>query len=242
MRTRAVLLLALMPALASAQQNPPPERTVVVSANATVEREPERAVVLLAVESTGTTARLAAQANATKMDAMLAALRRLGLSGPNVRTTNYELIPEYARPTREEELRGANVQPKIIGYRARNMVQVTVDTIARVGNVIDTAIQAGGNRVASLQFELKNPDAARLDALKLAVAKARAEAEAMATAAGQRLGLPLNITTSAYPIPMYRRGVEMAMDAAVQAPPTPIEGGTLTIGANVTITYRLEGN
>src|SRR6185503_16504936 len=94
------ILLALavpVPAVGLGQQPlPPPERTITVNANATVEREPERAVILLAVESPATTAKVAAQANATKMDALIAALRRLGISGPLIRTVSYQLQPEYA--------------------------------------------------------------------------------------------------------------------------------------------------
>ena len=230
------VLAAALPLQAGAQQTAPPERTVVVSASATVEREPERAVVMLAVESTGQTARAASQANATRMEAVVAALRRLGLTGRAVRTMAFELHPEYARQDRTSE----GVQPRIIGYRASNMVQVTVDTVARVGGVIDAAIAAGANRVANLHFELRDPQAARTEALRLAVAKARSEAEAMTQAAGERLGAVLNMTTGGYAIPRYAAAMDMA-EVRMAAAPTPIEAGTLSVVANVTITFRLEG-
>jgi uncharacterized protein len=234
------ILLALavaVPAVGVAQQQPPPtERTVTVNANATVEREPERAVILLAVESPATTAQAAAQANATKMDALIAALRRRGISGPLIRTVSYQLQPEYARD-RAPTTQGP---PRIVGYRAVNMVQVTVDTVARAGGVIDAAIQAGANRVAGLSFELKDPQAARNEALRLAITRARAEAEVMAEAAGQRLGLPLNISTGGYAVPRYARQMDMVSESMAQAAPTPIEAGTLTVQANVTIIYKLE--
>lgn len=233
------VLLVALPLQARAQQpDRPGERTVVVSATATVEREPERAVVLLAVESTGQTARAATQANATRMDAVIAALRRLGLSGRNVRTTSYQLHPEYARQDRGNEA----APPRIIGYRASNMVQVTVDTIARVGGVIDAAIAAGANRVANLHFELRDPQAARTEALRLAVARARSEAEAMAQAGGGRLGPVLNMTTGSFAIPRYAADMAVAEMRMAQAAPTPIEPGTLSVMANVTVTFRLEGS
>jgi uncharacterized protein YggE len=198
----------------------PPERTVVVSATATVERDPERAELLLAVESTGATAQQATQANATRMDALVAEVRRRGITPAQVRTVSYQLTPEYARSpqTQVPERQGP---PRIIGYRAAN-------------------IQAGANRVAGLRFELRDPQSARLEALRLAVARARAEAEAMALAAGQRLGPPLNMNTHG---PIEPRAFEVAtarMADVMQAPPTPIEPGTLTITASVTITFRLD--
>jgi uncharacterized protein len=232
------IVAAVVPLQAMAQTTTAAERTVVVSAVESVEREPERAVVLLAVESTGQTAGAASQGNATKMDAVLTALRRLGLSGRLVRTVSYQIVPQYAQPSRTNP----DQEPKIVGYRAINMVQVTVDTVARVGRVIDSSITAGANRVANLSFELRDPQSARIEALRLAVARARNEAQAMAEAAGERLGAVLNMTTGSYGIPRSY-APEMAMDMARQAaaPPTPIEAGMLTIVANVTITFRLEG-
>jgi uncharacterized protein len=232
---RILLALALaVPVAGSAQTTSPqpPERTVTVSATAEVEREPER-------ESPAANAQQAASANATKMDALVAAMRRLGISGPKIRTVSYELQPQYAseRPQPGER----QGPPRITGYRAINMVQVTVDTVARAGAVIDAAIAAGANRVAGLSFELRDPQAARNEALRLAVTRARSEAEVMADAAGQRLGVPLNITTGGYAVPKYARAMDMMVEAQqAPAPPTPIEAGTLTIHANVTIVYRLE--
>jgi uncharacterized protein YggE len=209
---------------------------VTVTATATVEREPERAVVLLAVESQAQTAEQAAAANATKMDAVIAALRRLGIAGPAVRTVSYELQPQYSQPGRDDPQR----PPVISAYRAINMVQVRVDTVARAGSVVDAALKAGANRVANLYFELRDPEAARLEAVRAAVRKAQAEAQIMAETAGQRLGAPLQMNSGGYAIPRaYDRAVEMAMQAPAAAP-TPIEPGVLSVGATVTITYRLE--
>jgi uncharacterized protein YggE len=95
--------------------------------------------------------------------------------------------------------------------------------------------------VANLSFELRDPDAAHVEAVRLAVRKAQAEAQAMAEAAGQRLGVPLQMTSGGYAIPRYSRAMDMAAETMqAVAAPTPIEAGMLTIMANVNITYRLE--
>jgi uncharacterized protein YggE len=75
--------------------------------------------------------------------------------------------------------------------------------------------------------------------LQAAVTKARAEAEVIARAAGQTLGVPLSINADSYnppprPMPIYRMSAEVAA-----APPTPVEGGTLQIGATVNIVFKL---
>lgn len=223
----------VLPALAAAQ-DAEERHTITVTASGTVTREPDRATILLAVESFAATAREAADSNATRMQSVLAALRRLRLTEDQVRTLSYELIPEYdyerPRTTGEDRLRG---------YRARNMVRVTLDDVTRVGQVIDAAIAAGANRVAGLNFELRDPAAARADALRAAVESARIEAEAIAGAIGRPLGPVISVNTGGpipIPAPMASR---MVMDAATAAP-TPVEPGSLQLSATVTVVYRLD--
>ena len=152
----AALALSIVPAVAAAQQPPPSAeqpRTITVNASGTVEREPEQGVVLLAVESEAANARAAADANAQKMTQLLTALRRSRLTDRQIRTVSYELRPEYERRERGQE------PPRIVSYRAVNMVQITVDTVARLGSVIDAAIAAGANRVANIRFQLRDANA-----------------------------------------------------------------------------------
>lgn len=231
---RYVLWFALlfMPAALQAQEPQDRPRTLTVNAIGTVEREPEQGVLILAVESEAPTARAAAEANATRMTQLVAALRRAGVAERRIRTVSYELRPEYSREPRDRE------PPRIASYRAINMVQVTVDTVARMGGIIDTAIGSGANRVTSIQLELRDRHAAHIEAVGAAMRNARREAEAIAEAAGERLGPPLNINTGGYmppPRPMAMARADMVqMEAA-----TPIEGGTLTVTANVNVVYQL---
>ena len=231
--------LAMIAAPANAQQPAErPDRVINVNATGTVQREPDRAVITVAVESSAANAQTAATTNARKMDSVIAALRRVGILPPKVRTISYELHPEYAQPTRENP----NPTPRVIGYRAINMVVVEVDTISRVGAVIDATVASGANRIHNLSFEIKDSESARLEALRIAVQRARAEAEVLATAAGQRLGVPVSISSSSHYQPVaYRMQAQMGdMAMAPPPPPTPIEGGTLTIVANVNIVFRME--
>lgn len=243
MKKRSALagLLLLMPlAVTGQERDREPERTVTVSATATVEREPEKAMLLLAVESTGATARAASEANATRMAAVIAALRKAGIPDREIRTISYELHPQYAPPPDRPRPLDASQEPRIVGYRASNMVQVGIDPVSRVGAIIDAAINAGANRVANLTYELRDPDAARRDALRLAIEKARSEAQVMAEAAGQRLGPPLNINTSSYTPPRFAGRVMMDVaQESMLAAPTPIEPGMLSVSATVNITFRL---
>jgi uncharacterized protein len=232
MRYLALTLLLLVPGTVLAQQPTEAPRTLSVNAVGLIEREPEMGVIVLAVESEAPTARAAAEANAARMTQLTAALRRAGVPDRSIRTLSYELRPEYSREDRGRE------PPRIVAYRAINMVQATVDTVARMGGIIDAAIGSGANRVSSIQFRLRDPHAAHIEAVSQAMRNARREAEAIAEAAGERLGPAHTINTGGYmprPQPAYARADVMMAEAME----TPIEGGTLTVIANVNVVYRL---
>lgn len=239
--TITALMLALAPASLMAQQTTEREpRTISVSAQATVEREPDRAIIMIAVESQAETAQAAASANADLMTRVIAAIREAGVPERQIRTVSYDLQPVYSQPDpREPRPANENWEPRIVAYRSHNMVRVEVDGVANVGGVIDASLGAGANRIDGIQFDLQDRESAENEALQEAVAKARATASAAAQAAGQQLGQPLSINVGSsgrpMPTPMYRAA---AMDMAQS---TPIQGGTLEIGASVTITYELIG-
>lgn len=205
--------------------------TLQVSGSAQVSVPSDRARVDFAVETEAESARDAASENADRMDAVIRALRGAEAPEMTIETHGYRLSPRYV--TRQQE--GVRTR-EIDGYTALNHIRVTTDDPTGVGSLLDTAVGAGANRVASLTFEASDPEAARLQALRMAVESARAEAEAIAAAMGVRLGRPLSVNGGADrpspPQPMRA----MAMESA----PTPVEPGDQTVSARVTITYALE--
>lgn len=200
---------------------------IIVSATGTVERESDQAVVTFAVETAARGAAEAAQANAQTMERVLERLRAFGPIVADLRTSGYYLAPRYDRSSPGDD-------PQPIGYTARNGIEVTLDSIVAVGRVIDTALSAGANRVSGVGFQLENADAAYDEALALAVADARRQAEALAAAAGGRLGPVVRMTTgSTRPVRMMRARSEV-MDMAAT---TPVEPGSTTISASVTVEF-----
>jgi uncharacterized protein YggE len=232
-------LFALSPVAARAQQSdmrPAPPPQLSVSAQGSSKSEPDQAVLNIAVETQASSARAAAQGNATKMDALVASMKALGITGPNIRTTSYNLTPEYSYPKPGEE-----TPPRITGYRAINAVQIVVDTVARAGRIIDAAVATGANRLEGISFQLRNPEAARLEALRDAVRMARAQADAITQALGVRLGPVMNVSANYQIIrPPYPMAPQMLMKVASDQAQTPVEAGEIETQATVNITYRLE--
>jgi len=199
---------------------------IEVSGAATVQVPADQARVSFAVETRAEVAAEASAANAAAMSRVLAALRGARLPGLEVETFGYSLQPQYATdPSRVRS---------IAGYAAYNNVRATIDAVDQVGRLIDVAIGAGANQVASISFVASDTDPARTQALAAAVRNARAQAEVIARELGFELGPPLEIRGGAErPVPVMFEAMR------VQADVTPIEAGDQSVGANVTVRFAL---
>lgn len=221
-----------LPAPVGAQMHADPDASELqVSAEAEVEVAPDRAVVTFAVETEAETARATGEANAALMDRVLAAVQDTGLEGIRTETTGYQLVPRYSNTS-------SNQPREIVGYTARNHLRVTLDQVDAVGQVLDRALAAGANRVTGLQFQVRDPQPHREEALRRAVSVARSEAETVAAALEVTLGAPLEVQVGSSPTILLRGRTE-AMAMAADGPTTPVEPGMQTVSANVTIRYRI---
>jgi len=203
---------------------------IQVSGTGTVQVTPDRANVAFAMETRAATAAEASAANADAMDAVLRAIRGGSFAGLTLETFGYSLQPEYAANNNQRTR-------EIVAYTVFNNARATISDVDAVGRLIDAAIGAGANRVASISFFAADTDAARREALAEAVRSARAEALVIAESLGYRLGPPLEVNGGA---PMPRpRAYDMAEVAFARAADTPIEAGDQTVVATVSIRFAL---
>lgn len=218
----------------SASHGPPPATAdttrLTVSGFAEVTVPADRVRLRFAVETEAPSAAEAATQNAATMSAVLERVRAEVDAADRVETAGYGLSPRYRpAPARDQA-------PEIVGYQARNAVVVVLSDVDGAGPVLDAALEAGANRVTELSFFASDTEDARLEALREATARARREAEVVAESLGMSLGAPLAVQTSGgnrpSPVPMRVESAMMAMD-------TPVEAGSDTVSAGVTITYRL---
>lgn len=192
---------------------------------------PDRASLLVNVQTRGATAAAAGGENAQKSRAVLDALAKLGLPREQLGTEGYSVSPEL----RYDKDGGS---PKVTGYVVTNTVRAETHRVEQAGAMIDAALGAGANMINSLSFYASSIDVPRREAIGAAVASARADAEAMARAAGGTLGTLLEMSTQGPtmpPRPMY----DMAMARKVaQAEPTPINPGLQTVTVYVSARWQ----
>ena len=232
----AFLVFALISAPLSAQNtdtNATFPSSIMVVGRGEVKVSPDRAAIQISVQTRAPTAAAAASQNATKLKAVIDALRAMGLAANQVTTVNYNVYPEQRyQPNRE---------PIIVGYNITNTLLVEVRRLTQVGPVIDAALAKGANMVTSLQFFASNTEAARREAIALAIQKAKAEAEAAARAAGGTLGSIIEIGIGAYHPPPPRPPMMMRTAEASAQADTPINPGEQTVAVDVTTRWSLVG-
>jgi uncharacterized protein len=229
-----VIMAVLTAAPAAAQQKPeaPAEGPVIVTTGeGVVKLAPDRVWVSIAAESRARNPREAQRANADAMTAVQARLKGTGLPADAIRTSAYDLQPEFDYANGKQTLRD---------YVARNAIEVRVDDITRIGEILEVAVGSGATSVSGVRFDLKDRTATEREALKRAVADARSHAEAAASGAGVAIGGVLRIEEQRTPA-QQPRPVMMMMrsEAAADAAQPPITPGELEVRAVVTMTTAI---
>lgn len=210
------------PAIAQQPGNMAPIPQINISTRGDVKVSPDRATIQISVQTRAATAAQAATENATKQKAVIDALRALGLRANEISTVGYSVNPEHRyEPNRE---------PVVIGYTVTNTVSADVRDLAMVGKIIDTSISKGANLISSLSFYSSNAEAARREAMAVAIQKAKLDADAAARAAGGTVGALLELSVGGYYPPP--RPVEFAAKVMAQSD-TPISPGEQTISVDV---------
>lgn len=204
-------------------------RTVQVSGRGQVSAAPDQAIVRLGVETEADTAQAALNANNERMTAVISATLEAGIEADDIQTQGFRLQPVYGS-------QNDNTQPpELVAYRASNVVQITVRDLDQLGELLDTAVTAGGNVIESLQFEVSNQAELEAAAREAAMLDAQQKAEQLVDLAGAELGPVQTIFETGSPAPVP---LSLARDESAAAG-VPVQPGTQTIEASVQVTWLI---
>jgi uncharacterized protein YggE len=202
---------------------PQADHTITVSGTGSVQTVPDQAQLSFGVTTQAAGATQALTSNAALARRVIAALVGAGVARADIQTQYVSISPQYSGD-------GST----IVGYTATNSVSATLRALDKAGSVVDAAVSAGANQVYGPSLLRSDQDALYRSALRLAVADARTKAQALAAAGGVTLGGVLDVVEGQTPQPVpFERG------AAATSEPTPIEPGTQTIQATVTVEFAL---
>jgi hypothetical protein len=232
----AILLAAVPIPSAAAAQQAGITQTIAgtrldINATGEVARVPDIAIISAGVVSRSPTATAALQDSASKMNQVLAALKRAGVADRDIQTSNIGLNPEYRYPE--------NQSPQLVGYTASNSVTVRFRDIRNSGKILDALVSEGANQINGPTLIVDKPEAALDEARAKAVASARARAELYARSLGMHVARVVSVSESeSYPapppVPMYARA------EAAGAPATKIVPGEQKLQVNLAMVFELQ--
>jgi hypothetical protein len=207
-------------------------RTVTVTGNGSVEGQPDTAVILMGVRTEDEIAAQALEQNNTQMQALLNALRAAGVAQADMRTLSIQLQPRYQPPPSTRP----NDPFSVSGFIASNLLEVTVRDLDNLGALIDSAVEAGGNQVEGIRFEISDSAILLDQARQAAMQDARHKAEQLSSLAGARLGVVVTINeSSSRPYPLMRDLSQSSVGGEM-----PISPGTQSIQVDIEITWELQ--
>src|ERR1043165_4849510 len=126
---RATVASAILAGPAAAQSAPVQPPRIITSGEAQVRVTPDRATILIGVQTRGTTAAAAGAQNARTQKAILDTLKAMGLGADQLATQSYSVSPEMQYPP-------AGGPGKVVGYIVSNVVRAELRRVEQVGPVI----------------------------------------------------------------------------------------------------------
>lgn len=208
-----------------------PASTITVTAMDKALVTPDVATVDIGVTTDSATATKAQSDNSTKANAILAAVKAVGVAEADIQTSSFNVYPQY----------DYNQSPaKIVGYEASETITVKIRDQALTSTVLQKAGDAGATNIGSLQFTVDDQSAAEAEARKKAIAKAYEQALAIAGDMGARLGSVVSYSENSggsVPPMMYDR-LSAGMGGGSTAP--DISVGQNEIDMTVYIEYSIQ--
>ena len=207
-------------------------RTVSVGGDGRVSLAPDTVYLTVGVDELNVDLGAAQSAAASKMDAVIAALKAAGVADKDIQTSNYSIYMErdYNQPS----------QP-ITGYHVTHTVNAKVRNPANAGATIEAAVNAGANNIQNVSFGLEDQAGAMQQARALAVADAKAKAGELARLTDSTLGPVVSITEysgGGQPVPYNAYSTADSASGKAAAAPS-IDPGQSEVVMTVQVTYAL---
>lgn len=208
--------------------------TISVTGSGIAYGKPDIAVASVGVQSRHPDAGQAVTENSQKMDAVIAALKALGIAEEDIQTTNFSVYVQ-------QDFKGEG-QPASFTYVADNTVTITVRDLNKVGDVLGDVVAAGANNIYGVSYSVSDFSTLESAARQKAMADAKARAEQLAQNAGVTLDQPMTIsefTSGPIPFAVDGRGGfggAVAQDLAA----VPVSSGQIQVTMQINVTYIIK--
>lgn len=217
------LILLLAPGLVAAQKPP----TVTVSAQGSVQAQPDTAVVQFQISGQNAEVQAAYAQAQQQAEQLRAQLRQQGFAPAQAHWSQYAVSPNWDYQAH-----------RVTSYSVTADVQLLVTDFRRLAPLMNAVSGSGSSALRGVSFELRHHAAERRQAIAAAYAAAQAQAAALAAAAGLKLGALVSASVNA--AALVAPGVRLMAAAAAPAPTEQFTPQALTVTANVTAVFLLQ--
>jgi uncharacterized protein len=207
--------------------------TVSIDGEGKVSGKPDVAVINLGVQSDAKTVKDAQNDNTKKMNAIVQAVKDLGVKAEDIQTANYSIYPKYSY----NKDTGAS---DIIGYTVSQSATVKVRDLDKTGAILGTAGELGANTVGGVQFTIDNPEALKEQAREKAIDNAKKKASELFKKLGVSAGRIVSFSENTGGMPIYYKGYESMGIGGGAASAPQIESGSLDIVVNVGLVFEIK--
>lgn len=205
----------------------------VVTGEGKVFVTPDIAKITVGVQESGASLKTV-QDNLNKKSAVITdAVKNLGVKKEDIKTTSYNLYPQYDYQ---------NLPNRLTGYQVSTTYEITIRDFDKINDLIVIATGAGANMEGGINFEINEATKKEKlqEARSLAAVDAKEKAQGLASAAGINLGKVINISESQgsneiRPLPAM--GGAVTLDKLAVEP--SIQAGQTEINVMVTLSFEV---
>ena len=201
---------------------------------ATADVKPDKVTIIIGVETTNKTAKVALSSNTAEINKVLEVLLAAGVKKNETSTASFRVSPNYNY---------SQGQNKITGFTVANSIQIQSSDINGTAKWIDTAVSSGGaNTIDGINFALsdKKSEVVKHSLIKQAVIDARNKADIAASALGLKIiGVKSANLNEFEQSPLGPLPLAMAAKVAPTASATPIIAGQQEISVHISISWLL---
>lgn len=208
-------------------------QVIMVQSTETVKVVPDIAEITLAVYTQAADAKSCQDQNKKDLENALKVLESAGVEKTSIQTSNYGLEPVYDWNTGKD----------ITGYEMNTNITVSDIPIDTAGTLITSCVEAGINRIQSVDYLSSNYDASYQEALKKAMESAKQKAQAIAEAGGAALGSVVHVeeysSSQQARYNGYQRTAATARAVMDTAAAIAVEPGQIGVEARISVNYEI---
>ena len=224
----------LMFSAMTAQAEEPARRTLSVSGSATVKAKCDTATISLSVSTESSDVKKASRENAELMSAVRNAVIAAGADASKIETENYNIYPKQTYDDKGKV--------KSRTYKCDNSMKVVVSSLEKTGSVMDAAVEAGANRIDSVDFSVSKTQEYEDEALRAATADALRKARIMAGTLGRSIVNVISVSESNVSVrPYHIMSAKLAVLSAndMERSTTPVEAGDSEMESSVSVVFEI---